>query len=78
MHQSTKLGSQNLDNIVVLLNLPANDPTYTKVWIKNRIFELIEKHKARVLDPTSDVVFIKNIQNPDLFDAVIIIDGFSH
>ena len=60
-----------------MMGLPANDELFTKAWIKNRIFEMVEKHKARVIDPIYDLVFIKD-DNPKFFNAVLIIDGFNH
>ena len=74
----TKLGENNLDNLIVLRGLPVDDPIYTKSWIRNRIFELIRKHRARVLQPTYDVTFVSNPSDPNFFNAVIILDGFSH
>ena len=74
----TKLGENNLDNLIVLRGLPVDDPIYTKNWIRNRIFELIRKHKARVLQPAYDVTFVSNPSDPNFFNAVIILDGFSH
>lgn len=74
----TKLGAQNLDNVIVLRGLPSDDPMYTKVWIRNKIFELLQKHKARVLEPAYDVTFVSDSVDPATFNAVIILDGFSH
>lgn len=71
-----KLDQSNLDNVIILMGLPANDPTYTKQWILNRIFELVKKHRARVLEPAYDVTFVKG--EGDTMDCVVVLDGFSH
>ena len=60
------------------MGLPANDPVYSKRWINKRIFELLKKHKARVLEPVFDVTFVSNPDDPNTFNAVIVLDGFSH
>jgi hypothetical protein len=74
----TRLGATNLDNLIVLRGLPVDDPIYSKSWIRNRIFEVLKKHKARVLEPAYDVIFVSNPTDPAMLNAVIIIDGFSH
>jgi len=76
--KQTKLGEANLDNVILLMGLPANDPVYTKKWIHTRIFELLKKHKARVLEPVFDVSFVACQDDPAKFNAVIVLDGFSH
>lgn len=78
VHSQTKLGAANLDNVILLMGLPINDAVYTPRWIHQRIFELLKKHKARVLEPVFDVTFVADPDKPDCFNAVIVIDGFSH
>jgi hypothetical protein len=60
IHNQCKLGAANLDNVILLLKLPANDPVFTRQWIYSRILELVKKHKARMLEPAYDVVFVHN------------------
>lgn len=49
IYNQAKLGESNLDNVILLLGLPGDDPVYTKVWIRDKILDLITKHKARIL-----------------------------
>ena len=78
IYSQTKLGNANLDNVILLLGLPANDPVYTKAWIRDRILELVAKHRARILEPVHDITFVASQDDPDTFNAVIVLDGFSH
>lgn len=45
----------SMDNIIVIQKIPKTSETYNKKWIFERLFELLVKHQAIVLNEKQDV-----------------------
>ena len=80
-----------MDNIVVIRKVPKMDlpkesdadaeqsTTYSKKWIVERVFALLVKHQAIVLDADRDIKIVDDEEDPTNFVSIVVfIDGFSH
>ena len=68
----------SMDNIIVIQKIPKTSETYNKKWIFERLFELLVKHQAVVLNEKQDVQIIDDEDDAKFFSIMLFIDGFSH
>ena len=40
-----------LDNVIVVRKVPSKHGRYTRMWITERLIELLTVHQARIIDP---------------------------
>eukprot|EP00347_Sterkiella_histriomuscorum_P020695 403336831 len=72
IYSQTQLTHSQLDQIMIVQNIPTDEEKYPKSFIKEKFLEVMKKHGARILNPSTDIIFVKSDS------AVIIVDGFDH